>query len=269
MDPIGNLTWKEYYSKEIQKSLARIDRTIRRWDVNGDSSVDRVTGSGGLLSFPHTYLDSTIEPLSRTVNSIYRTDRKKIIALGVMHRSSHMDPSREFSLDGFRTFLGRAGELLDRKEPECVYAYFPKRPLDGREPVEMISEIVKDAKELRDEITPETALIATGDLVHYGDYYNYGESLSDPHADISEIVETEMELLYKRKNQRAFVEYSIKNRSDQWAVGIAALSLLDDDLEHEIFSFEMSDYSKIFKTPPPCLVASIFYGVWKKIKKDC
>jgi len=36
------------------------------------------------------------------------------------------------------------------------------------------------------------------------------------------------------------------------------------DLDYRIFQKKVTDYSRILGEPPPTVVASYFYGVWRK-----
>ena len=64
------------------------------------------------------------------------------------------------------------------------------------------------------------------------------------------------------------MQSSRKSRSDQVLVGIAINTILPEDLDYKIFSYTLSDYSDILQVPKPTVVASVFYGVKRRVDRD-
>ncbi|MBN1539675.1 MAG: hypothetical protein JW939_05975 [Candidatus Thermoplasmatota archaeon] len=266
MEPIGDCSWKEYYSRQREENAGHIDDKIMEWWQTEDPRVEKVLSSGGFLSFPHTYLGTSLEPTVRTVRAIYRTGKKKVIALGVMHGVSGYDPQSEFSLDTFRYVLRTTGALLDLEVPELIEIFLPKRARGEKGKLERIREQIDDTTYLHDLISQDTAIVLTGDLAHYGKFYGTKETVDAPKDLIRDSINNGLQLIYGYRDDLSFLEHSLSWGNDQWAVAIPAASLLKGDLAWNVFSMELSDYKQVLQTPPPCFVASVLYGVWPKKK---
>ncbi|MGA1820811.1 MAG: hypothetical protein ACMUHU_07385, partial [Thermoplasmatota archaeon] len=241
-----------------------IDRMISEWSGREDPSVEKFLMQGGMLSFPHTYLDASLGPIVRTVWALLKTGKKRVIALGVMHGLNDFDPSKEFSLDNFRYVLKRSGELYGYDAPELEEVFLPMRPRGEGTDQERSKEQAEDVRYLKKGLDIGSALVMTGDLAHYGAPYGTRDMIEDPADLIKGQILDCLELIYSRKDPGTYYERSIECGNDQWAVATAASSLFDEELDHEVFSLDLADYSDVFQVPPPCLVASVFYGVWPK-----
>ena len=178
-----------------------------------------------------------------------------------MHRVSNYDPGLEFSLDGLRYILERAKEVLKVEIPILEERFLPDEPVDIKDPHMIIDQYEKKANQLEDHFTRDTALILTGDLVHYGTFYGTEEIKEDPDETIHAMIMKGLELVYKDHDYSGFFEHSLHVMNDQWGPAIVASMLLGNDLQYRIISEELSDYSDVLQDVRPCLVASVFYGV--------
>jgi hypothetical protein len=261
MEILGDGSWKDYYSGERERSISTIDEKILELWEKEDPVVDDVMKSNGILSFPHTCLSSSMIPLIRTVRSILKTGKKKIIAFGVMHGISGFDPINEFSLDGFRFILHRTGEILGMEVPDTVEYFLPPSRVDPERPVRIIEDLSGFVDASIPSLDPQTAIVLTGDLSHYGPFYGTEKMEGSPERSILSWIERGLELVFLEKDYRQYLEHSFTVKNDQWAPAIAASMLLPDNLSFEMISCELTDYSFILGTDPPCLVASVFYKV--------
>lgn len=262
MESLGERSWRQYYSQEREVNRNLIDTEIKKWWDKEDPFIDDIVHRGGVLSFPHTYIRSSLIPTIRVVRSILRSDSKKVLALGVMHNTSGYDPNEEFSLDSFKYILNRSAYVLDMRKPEINDIYLPEGPLDIKRPEKIVESIQERVQQLSSNMGINTSIVLTGDLIHYGNGYG-----SDMKLDISEkkamdLIEQGLELLYSKKEFIGYLQHSVKSMNDQWGPAIAACMLLDNDLTYQVISHELSDYSAVLQVDPPCLVASVLYGVY-------
>ena len=109
-----------------------------------------------------------------------------------------------------------------------------------------------------------TAVVATGDLVHYGNAYCGAEEMRRLPADLRSLtphflsqVRDVLSLGLSRRDYDAFHDASTRVlKSDQWNVLPVVAEFLGVGAEFEILSFALSDYASILGVAPPCLVAS-------------
>ena len=79
MEPLRDRGWKEYYSLEREGEIEIIDREINKWWFTKDPPVEKILESGGALSFPHTYLSSSLSPIVRVITAILKKGYEKIL----------------------------------------------------------------------------------------------------------------------------------------------------------------------------------------------
>ncbi|MBN1389156.1 MAG: hypothetical protein JXA22_00780 [Candidatus Thermoplasmatota archaeon] len=262
MEAIGDLTWREYYSRERVERSEYIDEMIRKWWKTEDEEVEDILSSGGFLSFPHTLLRTSLEPVIRTVRAIYRTGKKRVIAFGVMHAIQGWDPKEEFSLDTFKYVLDRTASIIGGERPELVELFLPRGPRGDKGDKERMQEQIDDSAFLGKMISDDTAVVLTGDLMHYGDFYERTGYTDGKDDKLEKMIEKGLELIFSVRDKDLYFQNSRSCGNDQWASVVAITTLIPDDLAYRIFSMEFSDYSPVFQTSPPCLVASVMYGAW-------
>jgi len=261
MEPIGNLSWREYYSRERVSRKDEIDQRISHWWDREDQMVENVFMNGGLLSFPHTYLDASMLPMIRTVRALLKTGKKRVIALGVMHGVSNFEPVLEFSLDTFRYIFKETSNIVGARPPELEEIFLPMRPKGEGVILDRLRDQVNDVKEIKDRLDKDTAIVITGDLSHYGAPYGTKDIIDEPSQMIKDQIMKCFDLIYRQRDLEGYYDLSLKCGNDQWAVATAASSLFEGELETKVFSLDLSDYSEVFQVPPPCYVASVFYGM--------
>ena len=164
---------------------------------------------------------------------------------------------REFSLDTFHSVLRLAADVF-QVEPLSVlplHIGMTRHPISGS--FEVAAQL---AHWLRDQWDAETAIVTTGDVVHYGSVYGSKDEGVSPGTLESRFRERLEELF-----ANAFAERELETayqlslhalKSDQRDILPVLTHMLGEDTCAELLTFELSDYAPIFDTAPPCLVAS-------------
>ena len=116
---------------------------------------------------------------------------------------------------------------------------------------------------IRELITPGTAIVTTGDLVHYGTAYSAPERVAAMPTDrraLEEYFLPEVEDTIARglagEHKLAFDRARAVLASDQRYILPVITELLGGGAGYEILHFELSDYAGILSVAPPCYVAS-------------
>ncbi len=260
------LAWKEYYAEERRQRKDQIIAVAKtHWQHPAASkNMHDIIESGGVLSFPHTFLDDSMMPIMHTIHTIYKAKKSKVFAVGVLHG----ERKQEFSLDGLTTIAklyAQANNLTPLSFTEIYHSISVK---DTEKRDKDIRLLTKKAKSLKSELDSDTAIVMTGDLVHFG--YGYGDKNLHPHdrplhdrlpnifLQIIDLLDT----IYKARDPLLFIEKSLAVKNDQIAPAIFVNALFDSRVSYSIFSYTLSDYSSILKFPPPTVVASLHYGVY-------
>ncbi len=266
MEKLGDRSWKSYYRAERESRKEELVRRMEEQWTQEDEEVTIFLKEGGLLSFPHTYLDQSMEPLLRTVKAIYSSNKRKVVALGVLHNSIKVTGIEdEFCLDGFKYMLDLAAERFGLPAIEVEELFITRdKDLDPMDIRGIIDRLVARGKMIGSELGPDTALVITGDLSHYGHGYQTEDIVRDPSSLIVEQWSLSLDLLYKKKDMTSFIPQARMCMNDQVFVGIAASAALGDDLEYKVFSQGLADYSSVLETERPTVVASVFYGVKRR-----
>lgn len=166
--------------------------------------------------------------------------------------------ANEFSLDTFFAVLRLAADVLGRRPlPVCpLFVGMTRDPVTGSfAAAQELGEWLKAA------VDAQTAVVATGDLVHYGT--GYGAAWVDDEAS-QRGLERALEPWIDRVLQAAFVErdwelaYALSREklgNDQREM-LAVLSSYLGPAAPKLLAFGLSDYSEILGVAPPCVVAS-------------
>ncbi len=264
--------WKEYYALERAQKHGEIETAVRKCGLTSATDsydVSNVLKSGGILSFPHTLLEDSLEALIRIVDGVYKTGKRKVIALGVLHNNSGDGrEQKEFSLDGFEHIAKMYAEV-NGTEPLEIDKVYPPDEQDGKPYIQTLKAA---GEALRDKvvISDTTAVVMTGDLVHYG--HAYLKSGKENEIDVENVekiinswIDEGLELVYHKKDYDTFLsKHKPKALNDQGRVAIMASAFLGDNLEYKIFYRRLSDYSNVLGAKKPTWVASVFYGVQPK-----
>ncbi|HHR84765.1 MAG TPA: hypothetical protein ENL23_00275 [Candidatus Acetothermia bacterium] len=165
----------------------------------------------------------------------------------------------EFSLDSFFSLTSLYAKV-HRMLPIPVLPIYVGMT---RDPVSGSFAVADDLADLlRSMVAPDTAIVTTGDIVHYGTAYTPAEKMLD-------LDEEELEPLFRRECERIFSLAITKQdlvgafhdsneilRSDQRYILPAIVKYLGQNAGFRILSFSLSDYSQILETARPCVVAS-------------
>jgi len=166
----------------------------------------------------------------------------------------------EFSLDTFRAVLRAAADALGRRPlPVCpLFVGMTRDPVSSS-----FSAADGLADWLRAYADPSTAIVATGDLVHYGTAY--GGTWIDGNPVSPDALGRALRPWVDRLFRTALVDrdwegaYALSREklgNDQREMLAALSSYLGAGAGASIFAFDLSDYSEILKVAPPCVVAS-------------
>jgi len=171
----------------------------------------------------------------------------------------------EFSLDTFCALLRLGSDVFGRPPipVEPIFVGMTRDPVSGS-----FAEARRLAAWVRGRIEPATALVATGDVVHYGTPYGPLDRglLTDP-TTLERAFEFDVRKTLSLALEAGDLEQAYRRsrdvlRSDQRELLPVVAAHLGVGASFEIVSFELSDYAGILSVDPPCLVASAFltYG---------
>jgi len=169
----------------------------------------------------------------------------------------------KFSLD---TFFA----LMRREADRCGVSPIPVFPIFiglTRDPIDRSFDVARRIGEWVRSIAcethggPATAVVATGDLVHYGTAYGTSDATpAEPLPEIERRFRREVDrvlsaALTERDWELAYRLSHDMLHNDQREIS-AVISEVLGSATHGVLHFELSDYAKILDTAPPCLVAS-------------
>jgi hypothetical protein len=172
----------------------------------------------------------------------------------------------EFSLDTFLTMSRAGADALGRRPIPVLAAYVGMT----RDPVSGSFSAAEDlAAWIRAERDAKTAVVTTGDLVHYGT--GYGEAWvagapADREALVAALrpeVEGCLDAAFSRGDRaEAYALSRGRLLNDQREVLPVVAAYLGVPAPFEVLSFDLADYAPIVGAAPPCFVASalVRYG---------
>ena len=187
--------------------------------------------------------------------SVIRTDSEGIL-------------DSEFSLDTFLSITRLAADVFGTKPipVECLFIGMTRHPISGE------YDRARDlAAWLRDRVAeqPSTAVVATGDLVHYGTAYGLSEARSQSVDErmLDEHFRSELEITLGLAMTRDGFDEAYRRskhvlQNDQREMLPVITEYLGQGARFKILRFGLSDYSGILALPAPNLVASslVIYG---------
>lgn len=167
----------------------------------------------------------------------------------------------EFSLDTFMSLLSFYYQLHGEQPPAVTPLYIGMTRNPVTDSFEVASQVASSIKEM---LSPTTAIVATGDLVHYGTAYTPKERMEGMPEDregLTKYFRREVEktlhlALTERTYGEAFNRCNVLLNNDQRYLLPVVAEALADSAGYEILSFDFSDYTKILSTAPPCVVVS-------------
>ncbi len=221
-----------------------------------DSSIDPDVRKAGLAQLSGAFFPSG-EKISTPFGDL------PLASIGP-HRLIRTDAGilkNEFSLDTFLSLMAfyASQRGIDPLPVVPLYIGITYDPVEGS-----FAIAAEFARTLHRLIGPETAVVTTGDLVHYG--RAYGDEARIPRMpkgkralEIYFLRETEdvLALALSRRNlKEAFTKSFEVLKSDQRYILPIIAELLGPEADYEILYFELSDYAGILTVEPPCYVAS-------------
>jgi hypothetical protein len=168
--------------------------------------------------------------------------------------------AHEFSLD---TFLAVLAEFARARGAEPL-PVLPVYVLLTWDPGGSFATASRVASELATLRRGRTAIVATGDLVHYGNAYSTAEEMAGLPVEAGALtarfraeVEAALTAALARREYEVFYRRSLAAlKNDQRNLLPVIAELLGRGAAHEIASFALTDYSAIRGVAPPCVVAS-------------
>ena len=166
----------------------------------------------------------------------------------------------EFSLDTFLSLLAVHAARMGIDPPPVapIYVGLTYDPVH-----DSFAAATAVARALQSLVTPSTAIVTTGDLVHYGTAYSDPERIAAMPTDrrtLEEYFLPEVENTIARglagDHMAAFTRAQATLASDQRYVLPVIAELLGPGANYRIIHFELSDYAGILSVAPPCYVAS-------------
>lgn len=220
---VSTIDWKRHYRDEIDSGWGRdaVSGALAR-HAGGDAALADVLRAGGIVSFPHTTLRDSADPLARLAASIVAERFDRVVALGVLHLRCLAEPDRalasELSSGGprapeaFARFGGAFAEEGDVAglafDPSLVAREFSLdlfRAVLGacahardvapppvtciyvgatRDPAGAFTAAKAVARAVRPLLVPGVACVATGDLVHFGNGYSTADFIAALPRDV-------------------------------------------------------------------------------------
>ena len=183
---------------------------------------------------------------------------------------------KEFSLDTFLALMRRAADLRGvRPLPVLpLYIGLTRDPLDRTFVVaERLAAWIRKAATADDG---RTAIVTTGDLVHYGTAY--GQPEADPSEPLDELtdrlrssVEQMLEAGLRKREWTLAHRLSLEALHNDQREILPVLSEILGPARAWIHHFELSDYTDILGASPPCRVASalVIYEGTSDAAPDC
>ncbi len=175
----------------------------------------------------------------------------------------------EFCLEYFLSFLHFAADHLHTDVPPVFPVYIGATfdPATGS---------FRIAREVADEILQwhddKTAVVITGDLVHYGTTYSTSADMEGKPTAINELerhflplIERAFHLAFQQKNYpEAFRYFNEILHNDQRLLFPVVSEMLGPQPTYHIIEFHLSDYAPIWKVTPPSVVASSLVALCPK-----
>ena len=179
--------------------------------------------------------------------------------------------ANEFCLNKFFTVLRFGAAVLGRDVLPVLPVYIGATfdPTSGS--FNLAKEI---AGEIIEMLTPRTAIVLTGDLVHYGTTYSSKDAMQNKPTTIDGL-ETFFLPLVHRSFQLAFVEKDYQEafryfndilHNDQRLLFPVISEILGAKISYEILEFHLSDFAPIKNVPPPCVVASSLVALTPQVR---
>lgn len=300
------MDWKAFYAAEAESAAGRDAVSAAVADhATGDADLVRTLRDGGVVSFPHTRLRDSADPLARVAAAVVAGGFERVVALGVLHGGTLPEPERalaaelgrggpraaeafqrlrgafvgaadadatgdgvrldpallanEFSLDLFDVVLRAAAAAAGRAMPRVIRVFVgPTRAPDGT--FHVAADVARTVRRLA---APGTALVATGDLVHFGHGYSTAAQVGALPAGVPSLerhfasrVRAMLDRFDTGDLAGAVDASTSELRSDQRHLLPVMAALLGGRVRSEVVSFRLTDYGDVLAQPAPCVVAT-------------
>lgn len=296
----------EFEDKGLVKSLFD--------NCNRNEGLSNIIKNKGIVSIPHTNISFSGKMTANLVYHLYSLGIEKIIALGIIHgripsenkedwiggflpskdiintpfghvpliksdslesklfiRKNDFFIEKEFSLDNLfalMKFYGKENKLTDIPILPLFMKFSKNLVNDSYDVAEYVAKVLH---ELVDE---KTAVVCTGDLMHYGHGFSSLEYMVGKPTESADLekyflpkIKRVIELaLFKKEYDNAIAICNEIINDQQQLLPIISKYLENPD--YKIFEFEFSDYSKAYEQEKPCVVASALVGYFNKNPKQ-
>jgi hypothetical protein len=169
--------------------------------------------------------------------------------------------AHEFSLDSFLSLLAFHAAETGRRPPAVLPLFVgPTRdPVSGGfETADRLAEALAGWR------APGTAIVTTGDLVHYGTAYGPPERMTGKPTDPAELetffareTTDALDLAFVAGDRAAAYERAATVlQNDQRHILPVLIRLLGPGADYRVLAFSLSDYAGILEVAAPCVVAS-------------
>lgn len=258
--------WKKFYKDEREEFSDRIKTYAKKHWKQDPKRLNKVIQSQNIISFPHTFIKDNYKTHFDIIKSLYKSGKRKIVLIGVLHTREKLEEKHEFSLDNFEYFLNLYIRENNLEPIKIVKKIFPSPPPKEKTSVN-IFQYLKKMKSISGKLKPYyekgVSILITGDLAHYG--YGYGsedikrEYKSYLNSKINEL----LEIVYIKKDYSKFIKLAKDIGFDQTSAAIVSSEIIGEFPQIKILSKKFSDYSKLMKSKKPTIVASFTYGLFK------
>jgi len=214
---------------------------------------DAFSALAGAFVPPHPFLQTPFGVIPLVFSPLPKSD--------IIRQNKQQLLEEEFSLDTFLSLLDYYYLLHNQSLPEIVPLYIGMTRNPLTDSFEIASQIARVIQKLA---SPETAVVATGDVVHYGTGYSPKEVMSGMPTAKEELekvfrekIDVILNLVLKHKDYvQAFSELDQFLNNDQRYLLPVISECVGNNSGYDIISFQLSDYAAINKVYTPCFVAS-------------
>jgi len=173
----------------------------------------------------------------------------------------------EFSLDTFLAMLRLGAIVFGARPPQVIPIYVGLT----RHPVSGSFAVAHALGTWLRERWDEAAIVATGDVVHYGAFYGSAIQLAPlPELEVRlvERLKESFRCAFEQGDDAAAYEIGSRTlRSDQREMLPAVARLLDSGAHGDILAYEWTDYAGILHVAPPCRVASALIAYAQGVRR--
>lgn len=258
--------WKDIYKSERDNLSKKLEKEAKKhWNNKRENYIiTNLLNKKSIISFSHTFLKDNYKMYFDIIKSLYTTDKKRIVLIGVLHTREVSQIKYEFSLDNFVYCLKLYAKINKLKEIKIMNKIFPKPPKKEEQDKipEFIRKLEKESKNIKKEYEKGFQILITGDLAHYG--FGYGIEKVSKHykKELKRKIKNIMNIVYNKMDYAKLIRDAPNIKFDQTSVAILTSMILGKNIKPKIIDEKWSDYSKILNAKKPTVVAAITYGIF-------